>query len=191
MVDKEYLKKIYKHFADFIAIAASRELEYFVLDSKFTTAFNSRMKKIVQDIKREGKNSIELSILFNTDEEIVLIDANIIGRFVANNYTITIEEYYKDSSLNKIVRDVINGNNKVQKDFMLISYNILYNILQETYKEIKYKKDIIQKYKQKFGIENYSKDDIAIRIATFLILEDVGKYINIDKDILMDIANFN
>lgn len=191
MVDKEYLRRIYRHFADFIAIAASRELEYFVMDSKFTTAFNSRMKKIVQDIKREGKSSIELSILFNTDEEIVLIDADILGRFISNNFNLTIGQYYKETSLNKIVKKIVNGNEKVQKDFMVISYKILYNILQEMYKEIKCKKDSIQNLRQKFALEQYSKDDISIKIAVLLILEDIAKYIGIPEKVIKYISNFN
>jgi hypothetical protein len=130
MRGKEYMKKIYKKFSDFVAVASARELEYFILDSSFTSSFNYRMKKLIEEVKKERNDGIEFSILFNTDGEIVLIDANLIGRYIGNNYNITIEDYYKNTSLNKIIRDVINGSEKAQKDFVTISYSILYHTLK-------------------------------------------------------------
>jgi hypothetical protein len=189
MRSKEYMKKIYRRFSDFVAIAAARELEYFVMDSKFTSSFNYRMKKMLDEIKTEKKDEIEFSILFNTNGEIALIDANLIGRYIGNNYNVTIEEYYKNASLNKIVRDVINGSEKSQKDFITVSYSILYHTLDTIYSEIKCKKDIVDNYKRDYMLTDYDEADIGAVIACLLIIEDICRYIGIRENLVLQAVN--
>lgn len=189
MRSKEYMKKIYRRFSDFVAIAAARELEYFVMDSKFTSSFNYRMKKMIDEIKAEKNDEIEFSILFNTNGEIALIDANVIGRYIGNNYNVTIEEYYKNASLNKIVRDVINGSEKSQKDFITVSYSILYHTLDTVYSEIKCKKDIVDNYKRDYLLTDYDEADIGAVIACLLIIEDICRYIGIRENLVLQAVN--
>lgn len=186
---KEYMKKIYRRFSDFVSIASARELEYFILDSKFTSSFNYRMKKMIDEIKKEKNDGIEFSIMFNTNGEIALIDANIIGNYIGSNYNIKIEEYYKNASLNKIVRDVINGSEKSQRDFITVSYSILYNILETIYSEIKCKKDMVGIYKKDYVLTDYNGSDIGAVISCVLILEDICKYIGIRENLLLQTIN--
>ncbi|MCM0651085.1 hypothetical protein NBE98_22255 [Clostridium swellfunianum] len=189
MRSKEYMRKIYRRFADFVSIAAARELEYFVMDSKFTSSFNYRTKKMIEEIKQEKNDDIEFSILFNTDGEIALIDANIIGRYIGNNYNVTIEQYYKNASLNKIIRDVINGSEKSQKDFITVSYSILYHTIDTIYSEIRCKKDIVDNYKRDYLLTNYEEDDIGAVIACVLIIEDICRYIGIRENLVLQAVN--
>jgi hypothetical protein len=179
------MRKIYRRFSDFVAIAAARELEYFVMDSKFTSSFNYRMKKMIDEIKQEKDEGIDFSILFNTNGEIALIDANLIGRYIGNNYNVTIEEYYKNASLNKIVRDVINGSEKSQKDFITVSYSILFHTIDTIYSEIKCKKDTVDNYKRDYLLTDYEEADIGAVIACVLIIEDICRYIGIRENLVL------
>lgn len=189
MRSKEFMRKVYRKFSDFVSIAAARELEYFVLDSEFTSSFNYRMKKMIDEIKAEKNSDIEFTIMFNTDGEIALIDANMLGQHIGNNFTIKIEEYYKNASLNKIIRDVINGSEKSQKDFTIISYSILYNTLETMYSEIKCRKDLLESYKNDFELRDYNSNDIGAVIICVLILEDICKYVGIRENILLQAVN--
>jgi hypothetical protein len=189
MKSKEYMRKIYRRFSDFVAIAAARELEYFVMDSKFTSSFNYRMKKMIEEIKQERNDDIEFSILFNTNGEIALIDANLIGRYIGNNYNVTIEEYYKNASLNKIVKDVINGSEKSQKDFITVSYSVLYHTLDTVYSEIKCKKDVVDNYKRDYMLTEYEEDDMGAVVACILIIEDICRYIGIRENLVLQAVN--
>lgn len=189
MRNKEFMKKIYRRFSDFVSIASARELEYFVLDSKFTSSFNYRMKKMIEEIKKEKNDGIEFSILFNTNGEIALIDANIIGKHIGNCYNIKIEEYYKNAALNKIIRDVINGSEKSQKDFVTVSYSILYQIIESIYSEIKCKKDIIDRYKKDYLLTEYNREDIGAVVACILIIEDICRYIGIRENLTLQAIN--
>lgn len=182
--NREHFKKIYKNFSDFIAVAAGSELEYFILDSKFTTEFNVKIKEVFRELRSEGKEEIELSVLFNTEGEIVVIDANILGKFLANKYTIVLEEYYKDATLNKVIRSIINGSEKSQKDFIAISYSIFYRTLNELYKEIKCKKEVINHCKDRYKLKGYEGNDISIVIISLLIIEDMCKYIGVKGELL-------
>lgn len=186
MGDKEHLKRNYKSFSEFLSVVCSRELEYFILDSKFTSAFNYRMKKLIEEVKKEGKDDIEFSVIFNTQGEVVLIDANIIGGYVSNNYSVSMDKFYKGASLNKIIREVINGNEKSKKDFIIISYDIIYKTLEELYKDIKYKKEILNTYVEKYNLEGFKKERIPIVVAVLLIMEDICKYLSFNDYILKD-----
>lgn len=189
MRDKEHLKKNYKSFTQFLSTVCARELEYFILDSKFTSAFNYRIKKMVDEVKREGKEDIEFSVLFNTEGEIVLIDADIIGNFISNNYVVSVQKYYKDTTLNKIIKEVINGSEKGQRDFVTVSCAIFYKTLEELYKDIKYKKETVVKYGISYGLQTYEGENLPIIVAILLIMEDVCEYLSINKSILKDSIN--
>lgn len=184
MEEKDHLKKSYKSFIELFSIVCSRELEYFILDSSFTSAFNYRIKKILDDSNKKDKDNIELSVLFNTQGEVAIIDANIIGDFITNNYSAAIEKYYKGIEINKVIKEIVNGKEKVQKDFLMISYNILYKTLEELYKDVKYKKDIADNYVKKYKLENYKKEDLPVIILIVLILEDICKYMSISQVLL-------
>lgn len=181
---KDFMTRVYRHFSDFTSEASARELEYFILNARYTTAFNERIKEIVESVKKEGREDIEFSILFNTNGEIALVDADVIGRYIGNNYNISIERYYKSGTLNKIVKQVVNGNEKTQMDFTFLSCSTIYKTLSIIYSEIIYKKEIDEKYRKYYSIEEYDCEDKAIVIATILILEDICKYLNISEYIL-------
>lgn len=183
-MNKNYLKKIYRNFVDFASEASARELEYFILDSKYTTAFNARMKEMMDDVAKEGRENIEFSIIFNTEGEISIIDSDIIGRYLGNNYNISVERYYRTKSLNGIVNLVVNGNDKNKIDFLMISYRIIYNTLDCIYSEIVFKKETEKMYQKVYSFEGYDGADLPLIICTILILEDICKYLSIPESFL-------
>lgn len=185
MNNKDYLGKLFKNFYDFVSLATSRELEYVVFDAKYTTYFNNRMRKVLNEIN-SNKKDLEFSVMFNTKGEVAVIDSKIVGRYIANYYNIQMEKYYKDAKLNKIVWDVINGSYKIKRDFIIVSYKIIYKVLDEIYMDIKYNKSILNEYKTRYGLRHYSGKNIGIIIISILILEDICKYINIEESILLD-----
>lgn len=186
VIDKNFLTKVYRHFSDFTAEAAARELEYFIFDSKYTTAFNERMQQMIESIRKEGRKDIEFSILFNTEGHIAVVDSNLIGRFIGNNYNISIGRFYKTDNLNKVVRMVVNGTEKNKKDFVKISYKIIYDTLKIIYSEIVYRKDIEAEYRRMYSLETYNGEDISVIVASLAILEDMCKYLNISTKYLQE-----
>lgn len=189
MRDKDFIRKVYRHFKDFIAVAAARELEYLILDARYTSAFSYRMKNIINDISETGKGVASFSVLFNTEGEVAVINENIVGSFIADRYCTMIEEYYKNAALNKIVRNVVNGNEKVQKDFLFLSYNVLYGTFDELYKEITCRKDVLNSIKKSFNIPNYKEEDVSVVAGVLLILEDICKYIGIKGEMLLHVID--
>ncbi len=190
MRSKDYMKKVYKNFYDFVTDCSSKELEYFIFDATFTTSFNKGIGKIADDIENEDKKSIEVAIIFNTEGEIALIDSYIIGKYIGNNYSLYMEQYYKESSLNKIVKCVINGNEKNKKDFLILSFNVVYNALESIYYDIKCKKDTIDKYRDLYDLQKYKSSNDSASVATILILEDICKYMRIQEGILIEAIEF-
>lgn len=186
MRSKDYMRKVYKNFSEFVSECSSRELEYFIFDSKFTTTFNQRINELMNEIEKEGKKSIELAIMFNTEGEIALIDSFIIGNYISNNYIKHMEEYYKEVSLNNIVKRVVNGNEKSKKDFLILSYTILYNTLNSIYSDIKCKKETLENYINLYNLKHCEQDDCSIVVASILIMEDICKYMSINGRILVD-----
>ena len=180
--NKDYLKKVYRQFSKFIEIAAIREQEYFILDAKYTKEFNKKVKELVDEIEMEGKKDVNLSVIFDQNGEIVLIDGEIIGKYIAQSYNFTMGNYYKEESLNRVVREVVNGSDKVQSDFIRVSYAVIYNIVGGLYKEIKCKKEIMDGYKESFGLNNYKKEDIVLIVISLLIIEDICRYIGIKPE---------
>jgi len=183
---RDYMKKVYRNFSEFVSECSSRELEYFIFDSKFTTAFNQRIKELMDEIETQGKKSVELAIIFNTEGEIALIDSFIIGNYIGDSYVKHMEEYYKESSLNNIVKHVVNGNDKSQKDFLIISYTILYNTLNSVYFDIKCRRETLEDYVSSYNLKNCHEEDCSIVVASILVVEDICKYISIKESILMD-----
>lgn len=184
MRNKDYMRKIYRNFSEFISECSSKELEYFIFDSKFTTMFNERVSEVIKDIKEEGKKSIDLAIIFNTEGEVALIDGYIIGRYIANNYKMHMEQYYKETSLNNLVKHIVNGNEKSKKDFLILSYRILYNTLNSIYCDIKFKKDTLRDYINTYDLKHCVGDDCALVVVTILILEDICKFLRINESLL-------
>lgn len=187
MRNKEYMKKVYRRFSDFVAVSASRELDYLILDANYTSSFSYRLKQMIDEIKIEGRDIADFMVLFNTEGDIAVIDANIVGRYIGDRYCAVIEQYYKNASLNKIVKSVVNGNEKVQKDYIILSYKVLYNTLTEVYTEVKSRRDILNYYKKRYNIENYNESDVGAVIGTLLILEDVCKYMKLKQEEITEI----
>ncbi len=179
--DKNYLKKAYKNFSELVYVVSAKELEVFITKGEFTSFFNYRMKKIVAEINEEKNEIIDAGVFFNTKGEITLINAEIVGRFIEDNYRLKMLEYYKNTSLNKIIRGVVNGSEKTKGDFILISYSILYDTLRELYKTISCKKNSMVIYRNRYALEDYKKDDCTMVIAVQLILEDLCKYIGVNR----------
>lgn len=183
---KDYMKKVYRNFSEFVSECSSRELEYFIFDSKFTTAFNERIKEIIDEIEMQGKKSVELAIIFNTEGEIALIDSFIIGNYIGNSYIKHMEEYYKEASLNNIVKHVVNGSEKAKRDFSILSYTILYSTLNSIYCDIKCRKETLESYVSSYNLKHCKDDDCSIVVASILIVEDICKYIGIKEGVLSD-----
>lgn len=179
--NKSYLNKAYKNFSDLVYVASTKELEYFITKGEFTSYFNYRIKKMLTELREEKNEFLDAGVFFNTEGEITLIDAEIVGRFIEDNYKVKMIEYYKNASLNKIVWGVINGSEKAKADFMIISYSILFDTLNQLYKTITCQKEYMTIYKNRYALEDYHKEDCTIVIAALLILEDLCKYISVDR----------
>jgi len=178
--DKKHLKKIYKKFSDLVYVVSTKELESFITKGEFTSFFNYKMKQIIEESNEKNEN-LDAGIFFNTKGEITLIDVGVVGKFIENNYNFKMLEYYKNTSLNKIIREVVNGSKKSKSDFILISYSILYDTLNELYKTISCKQASKIIFKNRYALEDYNKDDCTMVIASLLILEDLCRYIGVDR----------
>lgn len=189
MRNKDYMKKVYRNFSEFVSECSSQELEYFIFDSKFTTMFNQGINELIKDIREEGKKGIEIAIIFNTEGEIALIDSYILGKYIGNNYNIQMKEYYKEASLNNVVKHVVNGKRKSKKDFLILSYETLNKILNTIYSDIKFKKDTLKGYINAYDLKHCIGDDCALVVVVILILEDICKYLGIADDILEESIN--
>lgn len=186
MNNKDYMGKLFKNFYDFVSLAASKELEYIVFDARYTTYFNNKMKELLNDIKNQDEKDLEFSVMFNTKGEVAIIDSKIVGKYIGNYYNIQMEQYYKGAKLNKIVWDIINGKDKIKRDFIVVSYKIIYRVLNEIYMDIKYNGRILDEYKSRYGFDNYRGKNISIIIISILILEDICSYIGIEDRILLE-----
>ena len=184
--NKDYLKKVYKNFSDLVYVVSAKELEGFITKGEFTSFFNYRMKQMLAEISEDRNGILDAGVFFNTKGEITLIDAGVVGKFIEDNYSLKMVEYYKNTSLNKIIREVVNGSEKSKGDFILISYSILYNIINELYKTISCKKTSMIIYKNRYDLEDYHKDNCTIIIAVLLILEDLCKYIGVNRHLMVN-----
>lgn len=179
MKKNNFMKKVYRNFEDFIKTSSAKELQYFVLDGKFTTDFNNKVKIVIDEITENGRVAGDFFALFNTTGEIAIINEEVVGSYIADKYKVILESYYKRVNLNSIINSVVNGNENVKKDFILISYACLYKTLNEIYKEIKYRKEIEKIYRGLLQLEEYKGEDIAIIILSTLITEDICRYLGI------------
>lgn len=179
MKNRNFMKKAYRSFADFVKAASTRELEYFVLDGEYSTDFNNRVRKLIDDIGQEGKVVADFFALFNSKGEIAVIDEEIVGAYISDRYNVVVESYYKKPNLNAIVSSVVNGSEKAKRDFVLISYGCIYKTLKEIYKEITYRKDIENIYMKLLDLKDYKGEDSAIIILATLITEDICRYLGI------------
>ena len=178
--DKKHLKKIYKKFSDLVYVVSTKELEFFITKGEFTSFFNYKMKQMLSE-SNEKNEILDVGVFFNTKGEITLINAGVVGKFIENNYTLKMLEYYKNISLNKIIKEVVNGSQKSKTDFILISYAILYGTLNELYKSISCNHANKVIFKNRYDLEEYNKEDCTIIIASLLILEDLCRYIGVDR----------
>ena len=185
MKNRDYLKREYKQFSKFIEVASINELEYFILDGKYTEEFNKKVKALLMEVELEVKNNIEISVIFDTNGNIAIIDSEVIGKYIAGCYNSTICNYYKEESLNKLVKEVINGTDKAQSDFIHISYSLFYNILGGLYSHIKCSKDLLEKYKINYGLLKLNSTDEVIIIVALLLVEDIHKYISAKPESFM------
>ncbi|MCB2293407.1 hypothetical protein LGK95_07715 [Clostridium algoriphilum] len=179
--NKSHLNKAYKSFSELVYVVSAKELEFFITKGEFTSYFNNRMKKILSEINEEKNGILDVGVFFNTKGEITLIDAETLGKFIEDNYALKMVEYYKNTSLNRIIREVVNGSEKAKGDFILISYSILYDTLNELYKTISCKKSSLIIYKNRYALDDYPNDDCTMVIAALLILEDLCKYIGVNR----------
>ncbi|SHH57784.1 hypothetical protein [Clostridium grantii] len=173
-----------EEFKDVIANISSRELDILILDAKYTSDFNFRMKNLTKEIMGEGKLNIELSVIFNTEGEIALIDETIIGKYISDAYAIKICKYYKTKDIQLLIEKIIESNEKSKEDFIKISYYILYETMEEIFESVKYKKELINHYGQYFGIKDYEKEDKSIILVILSILYDINKFLNFDRNTL-------
>lgn len=192
MESRQFIRKLYRNFSDFVSIAASRELEFLVLDSKFKEDFNLHMRKIFAEIKEAKEETIEFTMFFSTEGDVVLIDSSILGKYVGDNFKITMEGYYKNASLNKIAKEIVNGSTKSKEDFIKITYRSIYGTLITMYEEIKYRKDLLEKLKLNFEIPYYEGEDLPVVVISLQITEDICKYLkltmcNVHKIIPLDL----
>ncbi len=184
MENREYLRKPYKNFTNLVEECTKRELQYFVLDACYSGNFNRQLKGIVESIGSMGKTTIEAAVLFNTDGEIAIISAELLGKFIGYTYTVSLLNYYKVSSLNRIAKAVVNGSEKGQRDFIAVSYEALIHCLKEMYSEIKYRKELLESTKAEYGIRAYNNKDRAHVVISILILEDICSYLGIKREYL-------
>ncbi|KYH35429.1 hypothetical protein CLTEP_06050 [Clostridium tepidiprofundi DSM 19306] len=180
MSDKECGKNGVRKFSDIVAISSEKNINYLVYNARFTSAFSYRIKKLIAEI-RDVKKDIDFIAMFNTEGDIAIIDTKIIADFIADNYVVMIEKYYRSEKAFNIIKKVRRSNKKVRLDFTNVSYNILYKTFDEIYREIYYDKKIVNKMKIKYGIMEYSNKDLIVVLLSLTILEDICKQVDIDR----------
>ncbi|WP_139903865.1 hypothetical protein [Clostridium thermarum] len=182
------MKRRYSHFSDLVAAASARELGYLILSAEYTKAFSHGLKVIIDELRGNERLLASVSVMFNTEGDIAIIDEALVGRFIAIKYKNTLENYYKNTPLNKIVKAVATGGEKTAIDFLGISYDVLYETLREMYKEVKCKKDLIDNFKNRYNLVSYNKEDATVIIAVLMIMEDIIRYIGINETYILTIS---
>jgi hypothetical protein len=180
MRNNDFMKKTYNNFSDFVRVASSRELSYFLLDAKYTSGFSRQMSELISDITKEGKVAADFVLFFNTDGEIAIFDEDLLGTYIGDRFTSEIEEKYSNKRLNYIIKSVVNNSEDVQKDFVQVCYEVIVSILNEIYKEMKYKKELGEFYKKTLKLDDDSIDNLPLKIAALLIVEDICRYLGIN-----------
>ncbi|GFZ33683.1 hypothetical protein CSC2_42090 [Clostridium zeae] len=180
MKNNDFMKKTYNNFSDFVRVASSRELSYFLLDAKYTSGFSSQMNRLISELRKEGNLAADFVMFFNTDGEIAIFDEDLLGTYIGDRFLAEIESKYGNKNLNYIIKSVINNSDSVQKDFAQVCYEVIVNILDEIYMEMKYKKDLGEFYKKTLSLDDESIDNLPLKIAALLIVEDMCRYLGIN-----------
>ena len=172
-----------KGFFEFVNLVSARELEYFIFESSYTTKFNNGIKDIVEDLKKQGKINIEFMILFNTKGEIALINEEIIGGYVGENLIQDLKQNYNIENINELIDDMEKKSYEEKQEFIEIIYRSLCRILNEIYKEVKYRKEIEESYRKRYIIEKINGQELPIAIVSILIVEDICAYLSFDVEL--------
>lgn len=172
-----------KSFCEFINLVCAREVEYFILESNYTTKFNNNIKQIVEELKTIGKTSVEFMVLFNTKGEIALINEEIIGGYVGENLIENLKSTYKYTDINTLIGSSKKYPYKDKQAFIIKIYEDLCRILNEIYKDIKYRKEVAESYKNRYSLVHVSEDMLPMSIASILILEDICAYLSFDVEL--------
>ncbi|MDP4089000.1 MAG: hypothetical protein Q8930_06975 [Bacillota bacterium] len=182
------MRRKYSHFFDLTGAAAARELGMMVLSAEYTRAFSLRLRNILEELDDKERDLASISVMFNMEGDIAIIDEALVGSFVALRYKSVMEEYYKGTPLNKIARSVMEGGEKRILDFLDISYDVLYDTLQELYKEIVCKKEVLNTFKMRYNISSYNKEDSAVVAIVLMILEDMVNYMGIKESYILTLS---
>jgi len=188
MLERVDLNKKYANFSELIAAASARELGFMIINAEYTKAFNIRLKKIISELDEKQRALASISCMFNTKGDIAIIDEALVGQYISIRYKSTMEEHYRGTHLNKIASAVIDGGEKRVLDFLSLSYDVLYEILSEIYKEIKYRKDVLQIHKEKYNISSYNKEDNVMVTIILMIIEDIIKYLSCKESYILTIS---
>jgi NAD(P)H-dependent FMN reductase len=182
------MRRKYSHFADLVSAAAARELGFLILSAEYTKGFSTRLKKIIDELDESERGLASVSVMFNTEGEIAIIDESLVGRFVSIKFKNALEEYYRSVGLNKIVKAVMEGGEKRTVDFLSLCYDVLYDTLEEMYKDVKCKREVVANYKSRYNISSYNKEDTPVVTAVLMILEDIISYIGIKESYILTIS---
>ncbi|WP_238883033.1 hypothetical protein [Clostridium sp. YIM B02551] len=172
-----------KSFYEFVTLAVARELEYFINESNYTVAFNSNIKNLVDELKALGKLNIEFMVLFNTSGEIALINEEIVGGYIAERMVKQLRADYGINDEEEILKKIINGENREKELFISNIYKYLIKILKEIYKDIRYRKEVLESYKKRYSLNNMETEEMAVTLASILIIEDICGYLSLDVEL--------
>ncbi|WP_286908372.1 hypothetical protein [Clostridium sp. UBA1652] len=172
-----------KSFFEFINLVCAREVEYFMLESNYTTKFNNNIKQIIEELKTIGKISVEFMVLFNTKGEIALINEEIIGSYVGEILIENLKTTYKHTDIDTLIGLSEKYSYEEKQTFIINIYEDLCRILNEIYKDIKYRKEVAESYKNRYSLANVREDMLPMSIATILILEDICAYLSFDVEL--------
>jgi hypothetical protein len=182
------MRRRYSHFSDLVAAAAGRELGFLILSAEYTKGFSHGLKAIIDELNGSERLLTSFSVMFNTEGDIAIIDEALVGRFIAIKYKNTMEDYYKKTALNKIVKAVTTGGEKTIIDFLSVSYDVLYDALEEMYKEVKCRKDVLENLKLRYNLASYNREDTPIVMAVLMLIEDIIKYVGINETYILTIS---
>ncbi len=183
----EVLNKV--NFIDYYAQICSNEIEYFVMEAKYTTFFNNNILKLINELNREGKKDIELSINFNNEKEIVSLDPEIIGDFIGDLFLAKFCNSCSKTEMNELIQNVKVEDYETKKEFCNKTFVITYSTLREIYDYIIFRKEVFEKMCNELNIKDYNKCDKAIYVLSMAIVKSVMGYLEIKRDEIASITN--
>lgn len=172
-----------KDFFDFIKLVGARELEYFICEANYTTTFNNNIKGIVDELIDQGKKSIEFMVLFNTKGEIALINEEIIGGYLGGKLIEDLRLHYRVDDINVLAEEISKKEYIDKQEFIVTSYQSICRILKEIYKDIKYRREEGESYKNRYSLNSINEEGLPISIASILVLEDICAYLSFDVEL--------